>query len=118
MVTYDFYKSTYCGCSVSPEEWPTLVKQAQSQLDKYKRQYTVVAPEKDSEAMAVCAMVDSLAYFIAAQNGNVGPVSASVGSISVSYSNAVSSVDISPKAQEKELYRCCSQHLEICRGVC
>ncbi len=118
MVTYDFYKKTYLGSSVTEQEWPTLAVRAQSQLDKYKRIYTVTPPEETSEDMAVCAMVDALAYFVAAQNGTGAAVSASIGSVSVSYGNAGNTVDVSPKAQEKELYRCACQYLEISRGVC
>ena len=118
MVPYDFYTNTYHGSAVTPEEWNQLATRAQSQLDKYKRIYTVTPPEETSEAMAVCAMVDALAYFVAAQNGTGAPVSASIGSVSVSYGNAGNAVDVSPKAQERELYRCAYQYLQINRGVC
>lgn len=118
MVPYDFYTNTYHGGAVTSEEWNQLATRAQSQLDKYKRIYTVTAPEESSEAMAVCAMADALAYFTAAQNGTGGAVSStSIGSVSVSYVNAAAAMDLSPKGQEKELYRCACQHLDIYRGV-
>lgn len=117
MVDYGFYTDTYKGASIQPLDWDLFEKQAASQLEKYKRIYTVTAPEEHSEAMAVCAMADALAYFTAAQNGAAGAVnSASIGSVSVSYSSA-SGVDLSPKGQERELYRCACQHLDIYRGV-
>lgn len=116
MVDYGFYVNTYRGGSISEQEWPVFSSRAQDQLRKYKRIYTITAPEEDSEAMAVCAMAEALAYFVAAQNGTGAVASASIGSVSVSY-GSVSAVDISPKAQEKELYRCASQHLDIYRGV-
>lgn len=117
MVDYGFYTDTYKGASIQPLDWDLFEKQAASQLDKYKRIYTVTAPEEHSEAMAVCAMADALAYFTAAQNGAAGAVnSASIGSVSVSYGGA-SGVDLSPKGQERELYRCACQHLDIYRGV-
>lgn len=117
MVDYGFYTDTYKGASIQPLEWDLFEKQAASQLAKYKRIYTVTAPEEHSEAMAVCAMADALAYFTAAQNGAAGVVnSASIGSVSVSYGSA-SGVDLSPKGQERELYRCACQHLDIYRGV-
>ena len=117
MVDYGFYTDTYKGASIQPLDWDLFEKQAVSQLDKYKRIYTVTAPEEHSEAMAVCAMADALAYFTAAQNGAAGAVSsASIGSVSVSYGNA-SGVDLSPKGQERELYRCACQYLDIYRGV-
>ena len=117
MVDYGFYTDTYKGASIQPLDWDLFEKQAASQLDKYKRIYTVTAPEEHSETMAVCAMADALAYFTAAQNGAAGAVnSASIGSVSVSYGSA-SGVDLSPKGQERELYRCACQYLDIYRGV-
>lgn len=119
MVAYSFYKGTYLGCSITETEWPLFEKRAGEQLARFKRIFAVSAPagSENAEAMAVCAMADALAYFTAAQNGAGGAVaSASVGSVSVSYSGAAG-VDMSPKAQEKELYRCASQYLDIYRGV-
>lgn len=154
MVTYDFYKNTYLGSSITAEEWPILAARAQDKLKQYKRIYTiepqlatishdgnggiaidtakiavtddgkgnvlissVATPQDICEAMAVCAMADALAYFFAAQNGMGAVASASIGSVSVSYGNAVNSVDLSPKAQGRELYRCARQYLDIYRGV-
>ena len=117
MVSYDFYVNTYLGSSITEQEWPALSARAQEQLNHYKRTYTVTAPEESSEAMAVCAMADALAYFTAAQNGMGAVASASIGSVSVSYGNAASTVDLSPKGQAKELYRCASLYLEFYRGV-
>lgn len=117
MVTYDFYANTYRGSSIPETDWDLFEKRADDQLRRFKRIYTVTAPDENAEAMAICAMADALAYFTAAQNGTGGAVaSASIGSVSVSYAGT-SAVDVSPKAQAKELYRCASQHLEIYRGV-
>lgn len=118
MVDYDFYICEYKGASILIDEWPLFAARAADQLARYRRIYTVTAPDENAEAMAVCAMADALAYFTAAQNSTGGPVSsASVGSVSVSYAGASSTVDLSPRAQAKELYRCASQYLDICRGV-
>ncbi len=118
MVDYDFYTKTYRGTSIPEAEFPTFAARAQDQLKRYKRIYTVKAPEEDSEAMAVCAMADALAYFTAAQNGAAGTIaSASIGSVSISYGGASGTVDLSPKGQEKELYRCAKLYLDIYRGV-
>lgn len=117
MVPYDFYKNTYLGSSVTAQEWPMLSARAQDKLNQYKRIYTVTPPGETLESMAVCAMVDALAYFVAAQNGTGAATSASIGSVSVSYGNAGNAVDVSPKAQERELYRCACRYLEIRRGV-
>lgn len=117
MVTHEFYKDTYMGGSISAAEWPLFSARAQDQLNKYKRIYTVTAPDENSEAMAVCAMADALVYFSEAQSGTGAVASASIGSVSVSYGNAASTIDLSPKAQEKELYRCACTYLNIYRGV-
>lgn len=122
MVTHDFYMNEYRGGSISAKDWPTFEARAADQLARYKRIYTVTAPDSashDPESMAICAMADALAYFTAALNGTGGPVSsASIGSVSTSYAGASSSaVDLSAKGQSKELYRCASMYLDIYRGV-
>lgn len=118
MVDYDFYICEYKGANILIDEWPLFAARAADQLARYRHIYTVTAPDANAEAMAICAMADALAYFSAAQNGTGGPVSsASVGSVSVSYAGASGAVDLSPRAQAKELYRCASQYLDICRGV-
>lgn len=117
MVDFTFYQETYRGTSLTPEEWQLFGRRAEDQLARYKRIYTVTAPEENAEAMAVCAIADSLAYFCAAQNGSGGSVaSASIGSVSVSYGGG-QAVDCSPKAQERELLRCARLYLDIYRGV-
>ena len=118
MVDYMFYTNNYQGSSIPEADFPMFVQRAQEQLNRYKRIYTVTAPEETAEAMAVCAMADALAYFTAAQNGTGGVISsASIGSVSVSYGGAAAAVDLSPKGQEKELYRCACRYLDIYRGV-
>lgn len=118
MVDYNFYLGTYRGCSIADEEWYYLERRAAEQLARYKRIYTVTAPEENSEQLAICAMADALAFFVAAQNGSGGAVSsASIGSVSVSYAVAQNAVDLSPKGQERELFRCARQYLDIYRGV-
>ena len=116
MADYSFYATVYLGESISEEDFPRLAKRAGDCLARYKRIYTVTAPDEQSEDMAVCAMADALAYFEAVQNGTGGVVSAaSIGSVSVSYS-AGNDVDASPAAQERELYRCARLYLDIYRG--
>ena len=115
MVTYDFYKNTYLGSSITVEEWPALSARAQDQLNRYKRIYTVVAPGENSEAMAVCAIAEVIASIVAAQNGAGAVTSASIGSVSVSY-GGMSSLDLSRKGQARELYDAASLYLDIYRG--
>ena len=117
MVPYEFYTNTFHGSAVTAAAWPALEREASAKLSQYKRKYTVTAPEKDAEDMAVCAMAETLDYFEAALNGTGTVQSASIGSVSVSYGNAVSALDPSPKGREKELYRCACLYLQIYRGV-
>lgn len=111
MADYRFYTYTYMGGSIPEEEFPRLERRAGEQLARYKRTYRVTAPEADSEDLAVCAMADALYYFEAAQNGGI-VTSSSIGSVS----SSTQAVDISPKAQARELYRCARQYLDIYRG--
>ncbi|MBO4939368.1 MAG: hypothetical protein J6C98_10300 [Oscillospiraceae bacterium] len=118
MVGYDFYIDSFKGGSVTVEEWPLFEARAAEQLARYKRIYTVSAPDENAEAMAVCAMADAIAFFAAAQNGAGGVVSsASIGSVSVSYAGAAQAVDLSPRGQARELLRCAGMYLDIYRGV-
>ncbi len=112
MVEFTFYTDIYRGSAIPVEDWAGYEARAAARLARYKRVYTVTAPNENAEAMAVCAMAEALQGFDLIANG---VRSASVGSVSVSYGS--SAVDISPKAQAKELYRCACLYLDICRGV-
>lgn len=111
MADYTFYAGTYLGGSIPPEDFTRLAKRAQEQLERYKRIYSVTVHDANSEDMAVCAMADAMYYFETASNE---PQSSSIGSVS---SSMGTTVDISPKAQAKELYRCAGMYLDINRGV-
>lgn len=138
MVHYEFYMSYYAavypdGAALTSAEWDNYGRRAEDQLLLYKRLYTVSVPADlvnatkgdtgsdlpYAESMAVCAMAEALANFDIARSGVGGPVtSASIGSVSVGYGSAVSdSIDLSPKGQAKELYRCACRYLDIYRGV-
>lgn len=138
MVQYDFYMSFYAAVSpddatLTRDEWTHFGSRAEDHLQLYKRIYTVSVPADlvnavsgytgsdlpYAESMAVCAMAEALANFAMVQSGTGGPVtSASIGSVSVGYGSAVSnSIDLSPKGQAKELYRCACRYLDIYRGV-
>ena len=114
MVDYNFYTKTYLGSSITEQEWPAFSARAYDQFNRYKRIYTVTAPEENSEAMAVCAMADVICAITAAQNGGGAVASASIGSVSVSYGTAAS-VDLSPKGQARELYAAACRYLDIYR---
>lgn len=115
MVPYDFYQNNYLGSSITDQEWPALSVRAQEQLNRYKRIYTVIAPDENAEAMAVCAMAEVIASISAAQSGAGAVTSASIGSVSVSY-GGVSTLDLSPKGQARELYDAARRYLDIYRG--
>ena len=116
MVDLEFYMNVYHGESIPQDSWAEYETRAAAQLSRYKRIYTVKAPEENSEAFAVCAMADALYGFDLIANGEGGAVqSASIGSVSVNYGSS-NSTDISPKAQARELYRCACMYLDICRG--
>lgn len=114
MTDYQFYISVYLGRSISEEEFPRFAKRAGEQLSRYKRIYTVTAPDENSENMAICAMADAMLYFETAANGGI-VTSSSIGSVSSSQS-AEAVPDTSAKAQAKELYRCACLYLDIYRG--
>lgn len=118
MTDYDFYIKVYQGNTIPQEEWSQYRARAAEQLDRYKRIYTFTAPGPDSEAMAICAMSEALWSFDLIANGEGGAVqSASIGSMSVGYSSAAAqSMDLSPRGQARELYRCAGLYLDIYRG--
>lgn len=115
---YEFYRSRYNGGSIPDDEWADYETRARTQLNRYKRIYTVTVPkdEPDVEKLAVCAMADAMRNFDLIANGDGGVQSASIGSVSTSYGSQ-QAVDISPSGQAKELYRCASLYLDIYRGV-
>lgn len=121
MVPYEFYFSRYRGDFISEQEWDGYARRAEDQLRRYKRIYTVTAPddEPDAESMAVCAMAEALRGFDLIANGEGGAIqSTSIGSVSASWgSSGTDAVDISPAGQAKELYRCACLYLDIYRGV-
>lgn len=119
MVPYDFYKTKYLGGSISSENWPAYQAKAAAQLARYKRIYTVTAPEENAEAMAICAMAEALQTFDLIANGEGGAIqSASIGSVSTSYGSAgAQAVDMTPRGQAMEIYRCACLYLDIYRGV-
>ena len=56
MVDYEFYSSVYHGGAIPADDWAELEARAADQLRRYKRIYTVTAPDEQAEGMAVCAM--------------------------------------------------------------
>ena len=122
MVEYSFYTDEFRGNSIPREDWPRFAMAADAQLSDFKRKYTARITDEHSTQMAACAMADTLYFYAVAQSGgmNGGTVSSvGVGSVSTSYGSpmAVSTLDVSPKAQSRELYRAASMYLDFYRGV-
>ncbi len=113
---YTFYVETYGGCALSEAQLREAGKRAEEQLKLYERSYRVTGDET-ARKMAICAMAEAIVYFQNAQNGEGGLRYAKVGTMSVSGKGIYSAVDISPAAQQKELYRIASRYLDIYRGV-
>ena len=112
---YRFYRETYRGSGLSAEEFPQFLARAQDYLAGLKSRY-VTQGDETAEKMALCALADAMAYYDAARNGQGGLRYASVGTVSVSGKGVYSAVDISPRAQERELYRRAGRYLQIYRG--
>ena len=112
----DFYRNQYGGTVLQGQALVENLKRAEDVLASYARTYTVTGSERDRK-MALCAMAETLEYFAVAQNGQGGLHYASVGTVSVSGKGIYSAVDISPKAQAQELYRCAATYLHFYRGV-
>lgn len=119
MPDYDFYVNVYHGNAIPNAEWPQYRARAAEQLAKYQRIYTITTSSPDNEYKAICAMAEALHGFDLLASGEGGPVqSASIGSVSVSYGSAMDqAVDLSPRGQARELYRCASLYLDIYRGA-
>ena len=115
MVEFAFYRDVYGGDSVPEGEFRVYARDASAHLERYKRIYRVTDTAENSEQMALCAMIDALYYFDWARNGGAA-VSVSVGSVSSSRVQGAQP-DLSPAAQNRELYRCAQLYLDIYRGT-
>ena len=122
-VGFNYYKNTFKGTVIPLDaDWTPLEVRAEDQLKRYERIYTVTAPEDEEHARdnAICAMAEVIYSIDLILSGEGGPISsASIGSVSVSYGNVISSdgLDISEKGQAKALYRAACLYLDIYRGV-
>ena len=111
-----FYREVYGGSGLTGPELQEAVKRADEVLGEYERAFRVRGDEA-MRKLALCAMAEAIVYFQKAQNGEGGLRYAKVGSVSVSGKGIYSAVDISPKAQERELYHIACRYLDIYRGV-
>lgn len=53
MVDYEFYSSVYHGGAIPDDDWAELEARAADQLRRYKRIYTVTAPDEQAEGTPV-----------------------------------------------------------------
>ncbi len=111
---YAVYRDEYRGVSIPEGEWPSYCQRATDYIQKLKRGFAVTGDER----MATCAVADAVYYFTCAQSGSGGAVYyTSVGSVSMSGKGIFSQIDLSPRGQEREFYRCAGLYLDISRAA-
>ena len=113
----EFYTTEYGGSVLTGAVLTEALRRAEDVLRRFERSYTVTEAVENGRKLALCAMAEAIHYFETAQNGKGGLRYASVGTVSVSGKGVYSAVDISPAAQERELYRCAHTYLHICRAL-
>ena len=102
MPDFQFYREVYLGSAIEEKAFPRLAARAAEYLQRLKRICRVEGGEQ-AQAMAVCAMAESL---LAGKKPGVR--AATVGGVSVQYESG---------AQEMALYRAAGIYLDIYRGV-
>ena len=113
---YRFYRESYRGSALSGEEFEAFIARSEDYLQGLEKRYQVTGDQK-ARQLALCAVADAMAYYDAARSGSGGLRYASVGSVSLSGKGVYSAVDISPAAQQRELYRRVGRYLNIYRGA-
>ena len=117
MLDYRFYSDEYGGTAIPGREWPEFERDADAQLRRYERIYTVSYETDDARPMAVCAIADAMYAYAQLDAGNGAVQSVSIGSVSENRA-AVPAPDTSPAARAAEYYRC--THLQgvlICSSI-
>ena len=105
MANYEFYVNQYLGSVIPEKAFSGVAAQAAQVLHRLKQTYRVESSGPEAEAMAVCAMAETLW-----QNRNQGLTSANIGSVSVQY-------ETDRKALRRALYDRACIYLDIYRGV-
>lgn len=115
MVEYQFYVGSYFGRAIPLETWTAAEREASALLARYKRDYTVTAPPEsiNAEDMAICAMAEVIYDRAVKLSASIS--SASIGSVSVSYSTPAG-VEYSEKQHARNVYNAARQYLDIYRG--
>ena len=83
---YEFYTASYLGEKIPQESFARFITRAARQLERYKSMFDVRprAGLQEPEACALCAMADAM-YAFAEEDKRCRVVSASVGSVSETY---------------------------------
>lgn len=82
MLDYRFYSDEYGGTAIPGREWPEFERDADAQLRRYERIYTVSYETDDARPMAVCAIADAMYAYAQLEAGNGAVQSVSIGSVS------------------------------------
>lgn len=115
MTSFTFYSTVYGGSQIPEEAWLAVCRDADAQLSRYERIYTVTYPMADSRDKAVCAMAEALYEYSVLQDTGGAVQSVSVGNVSESRT-VVAAPDTSSAAQAAELYRRAQLYADIYRG--
>ena len=105
MANYEFYVNQYLGTAIPEKAFSGVENQAKQVLNRFKQVYRVESSGPEAEAMAICAMAETLW-----QNRNKGLASASIGNVSVRY-------ETDRKVLRRELFDKACIYLDIYRGV-
>ena len=108
MITFEFYRDTYLGSAIPESRFAEVAARAEEELGRLKRYYRVEGGE-EAQAMAICAMAESL---FAYGRQSAGVQSATVGGVSVRYDDATGRA----KDLARKLYQQACVYLEIYRG--
>lgn len=104
MIDYDFYVNSYLGTAIPEKAFPVVAARAADALNRFWHQYQIVSPDEISTKMALCAMAETIYTY-----KREGISAASVGSVSVHYSN--------PKSLTQRLLQQAEIYLDVYRGT-
>ena len=108
MVSYDFYAGEYMGSLIPEKKFPALAARAEGYLDRFRRTYRMESAGKEAEAMAVCAMAETLC---SREKTGGGMTAASAGRVSVRYGEK------KRRPLLAELYEQASDYVDFYRGA-
>lgn len=104
MPDYTFYIDAYLGTRIPEKHFNRCAARAREALARLERCYQVTGGTQ-ARSLALCAMAEAI------YEARGGMISASVGSLTVRYQDAVD------RQLWRELYHRAGIYLDICRGV-